>query len=82
MKNKLIDLNNHMFAQMERLCDEELKGDELIQELNRSKSVSNLAAQIINNAKLALDANKAINDGLIKSAPEMLGMKVSGDEEV
>lgn len=75
MKNKLIDLNDHMFAQMERLSDEDLKGDALKEELNRSKAVSNLAAQIINNAKLALDAHKAINDGLVKTAPEMLGVK-------
>lgn len=75
MKNKLIHLNNHMFEQMERLCDHDLKGDALTVELNRSKGVSNLAAQIINNAKLALEAHKAINDGLIKSAPEMLGME-------
>jgi len=75
LKNKLIDLNNHMFCQMERLSDEDLTEKELTREINRSKAVSNLAAQIINNAKLALDAHKAINDGLIKSAPEMLGMK-------
>lgn len=81
MKNKLIDLNNHMFAQMERLCDEDLKGDDLTRELNRSKAVSNLAAQMINNAKLALDACKAINDGLIKTAPEMLGMKSINNED-
>jgi len=75
MKNKLIDLNNHLFMQVERLCDEDLEGDDMIKEINRSKSMSNLAAQIINNAKLALNAHKAINDGLIKTAPEMIGMK-------
>ena len=79
MKNKLIDLNNHMFAQMERLSDEELTGDELTREIDRSKAVSHLASQIIANAKLALDAHKAINDGDIKRAPEMIGMKT--DEE-
>jgi len=80
MKNKLIDLNNHLFAQMERLSDEDLKGDELNEEIGRAKSVSNVAAQIINNANLALKAQMAINDGLIKRSPEMLGV-VSGVEE-
>ena len=74
MKNKLIDLNNHLFAQMERLSDEDLKGDELKEEVGRAKSVSNVAAQIINNANLALKAQVAINDGLIKAAPKMLGV--------
>ena len=57
MKNKLIDLNNHLFLQMERLLDEELSDEEFIREIDRSKSASNLAAQIINNANLALKAS-------------------------
>lgn len=81
MKNKLIDLNNHMFAQMERLCDEDLKGDEMVREIHRSKAVSNLAAQIIGNARLALDAQVAIFEGMIKKPAEMLGMEGYKDEE-
>jgi len=79
MKNKLIDLNNHLFAQLERLGDEDLKGDDMIKEIDRSKAMSSLAAQIINNAKVALDAHKSINDGMIKTAPEMIGMKESAE---
>ena len=75
MKNKLIDLNNHLFCQMERLSDEDIKGDQLREEIDRAKSVSNVAAQIINNANLALKAQMAINDGLIKRAPQMLGVE-------
>ena len=37
MKNKLVDLNKHLFAQLERLGDENLKGEEFAAELNRSK---------------------------------------------
>lgn len=29
MQNTLTDLNNHLFAQLERLSDEDLKGDSL-----------------------------------------------------
>jgi len=79
MKNKLIDLNNHLFAQMERLSDEELQGDKLCEEIQRSRTISALAAQIIANARLALDARIAVNDGLIKNPPKMLG--VDGYEE-
>ena len=78
MKNKLIDLNNHLFEQLERLNDDELKGEDLTRELNRAKAMSGCAAQIINCASLALKAHTAINDGLIDSAPEMLGVKRAG----
>lgn len=74
MKNKLIDLNNHLFAQLERLGDEGLAGEKLAEEINRSKAVGGIAVQIIGNARLALDAQIAINDGLIKQAPKMLGI--------
>lgn len=79
MKNKLINLNNHLFAQMERLSDEDLTNEVLVQEISRAKAISSIATQIINNAKLSLDAHKAINEGLINTAPEMLGMKEAED---
>lgn len=74
MKNKLIDLNNHLFAQLERLSEEELSGDKLQEEIERSRAVAGIASKIVDNARLAISAHKAINDGLIKTAPAMLGM--------
>jgi hypothetical protein len=79
MKNKLIDLNNHLFEQLERLNDEDLKGDLLDSEIRRAEAMHKVAGQIINNAGLALKAHTLINDGLIKSAPEMIGMKQSAE---
>lgn len=35
MKNKLVDLNNHLFAQLERLGDEDLSAEQLEQEVNK-----------------------------------------------
>ncbi|MBU0969194.1 MAG: hypothetical protein KKC20_01040 [Proteobacteria bacterium] len=75
MKNKLIDLNNHLFEQLERLNDDDLKGDDLAQEIKRAQAMSNCAAQIVNNAALALKAHQAINEGMVNTAPEMLGVK-------
>lgn len=72
-KNKLLDLNDHLFAQLERLSDEELLGDKLVEEMSRAKAVAVVAAQIVGNAKLMLDAQVAVNDGLIKNAPKILG---------
>lgn len=54
MKNTLGDLNNHLFAQLERLGDEELNGEKLLEEINRAKTVAGLASQIIANGTLVL----------------------------
>lgn len=56
MKNKLIDLNNHLFAQLERLGDEDLNEDELKQELERSKAITGVSKQIVDNATLVFKA--------------------------
>lgn len=63
MKNTLEDLNNHLFAQIERLSDESLAGEGLETELKRSKAVSDIACQIVSNGKLALEVQKALGDG-------------------
>ena len=60
MKNKLTDLNDHLFAQLERLGEESLHGEALQREVERSKAIIGVAAQIIGNARLALDAQKAM----------------------
>jgi hypothetical protein len=62
MKNKLSDLHNHLFAQLERLGDEELVGDGLKEEIGRAHAVTSVAAQIIGNARLVLDAAKAADE--------------------
>jgi len=72
MKNKQIDLNNHLFAQLERLSDEDLHGDELSVEIKRSHAVANVAKSLIENGRLALQAKKAVHDGLIDEVPSML----------
>ena len=76
MKNKLSDLNNHLFAQIERLGDESIVGDQLKEEIERSRAVNNVAKMIVNNARLALDAQIAIQDMQPNSQlPEMLEAK-------
>lgn len=74
MKNKLTDLNDHLFAQLERLSDEDMKGDQLTEEIERSKSVSGIARVIIDNARLALDAQKALCD-TVRALPPMLSIE-------
>ena len=58
MKNKLTDLNDHLFAQLERLGNENIKPDQLKTEIDRSKALAQVAAQVIGNAGLVLQAQK------------------------
>jgi hypothetical protein len=62
MRNTLGDLNNHLFAQLERLSDEDLVGEKLEQEMNRAKSISVVATRIIDTGNLVLSAKKLQND--------------------
>lgn len=58
MKNKLSDLNNHLFAQLERL-GEELTAEQIEQEAKRGEAIVAVAETIVKNADLQLDAELA-----------------------
>lgn len=74
MKNSLGDRNNHLFAALERLNDEEITGDKLNEEIQRARTIANVSRQIIDNGKLALDAMKFRDERLDtdKTIPAML----------
>lgn len=59
-RNKLQDLRDHLFAQMERLGDEELTSEQLEMEVKRAKSMSAIASQITETAKVEVDFVKAV----------------------
>lgn len=56
MKNTLDDLNNHLFAALERLNDESLQGDKLHEELKRCEGIVKVGSVIVDNAGLKLRA--------------------------
>ena len=46
MENKLTDLNNHLFMQLERLNDEDLTPEQIEQETARAKAMVDVSSQI------------------------------------
>ena len=63
MKNSLQDLNNHLFAQLERLGDEDLSEENLKIETERAKAIADVAGKIIDNATLSIQVAKLIGNG-------------------
>lgn len=55
MKN-LNDLNELLFAQMERVTNSDLKDEALMDEIRRSDAVVKISGQIVNSANTALSA--------------------------
>lgn len=71
-RNKITDLNDHLFAQLERLNDETIKGEKMELEFQKAKAISSVAAQIIKSNKLQLDACRLMAQGMVdnKEIPE------------
>ena len=80
MKNTLSDLNNHLFAQLERLGEEDLDEEEIKKEVQRSKAITDVAKVIVDNGRLALQTMKHMdeygyNNQSQHTVPEMLEVK-------
>lgn len=58
MKNKLGDLNDHLFAQLERLGEEKMTPEQIEQEVARTNAIVAVADQVVSNANLKLRAAK------------------------
>lgn len=56
MKNKLSDLNNHLFAQIERLGEEALDADQIKAEVKRADALVALSDQVLSIANTGLKA--------------------------
>jgi hypothetical protein len=60
MKNKIDDLRNHLFAQLERLGEDEMTPEDLQKEIDRAKAMTEVAQVIVNSAKVEVDFMKQI----------------------
>ena len=81
-KSKLTDLNDHLFAQLERLSDETLTPEQVDKEAKRGKAIVALADQVVKNASLQVQAAKLVSDkGAIRPLlPSVLGAIVEAPQ--
>ena len=62
MKNKISDLNNHLFAQLERPSDEDLTPEQIDSEAKRGDAMVAVADQIIRAAALQIRAAELVSE--------------------
>lgn len=61
-RTKIKHLTEHLFAQLERLGDESITGDQLREEINRSKAMTEVAHEIVLCGELVLKARIAADN--------------------
>jgi len=67
-KNKLSDLNDHLFLALERLNEEELTSEKIELEERRVKAISTISRQIVSVSTLVYNAAVDISIGNIDDA--------------
>ena len=78
MKNTLMDLNNYLFEQIERLNDDALTEEELDRELKKTDSIVKVSEKIIQNGELAFKTMQHMDEygyGTQRALPKMLESK-------
>ena len=75
MNNTLMDLNNYLFEQIERINDDTLTDDELERELRKTDSIVKVSEKIIQNGELAFKTMQHMDEygyGTQRALPKML----------
>lgn len=65
-RNKISDLKDHLFAQLERLNDENLTCEQVQAEIEKAKAMEGIAKQIIDTEKLTNDRAEILIEAMDK----------------
>ena len=84
MRNKIVDLNNHLFAQLERLGDETLTAEQLALEVRRTEAIVTVSEQLVRSAMVSLGAAKLIAENsrgqaAVANLPMLNGKELNGE---
>ncbi len=77
------DLNDHLFAQLERMSDEDMSAEKIADEAKRAEAIVSVADQITRNADLQLKAAKLFaehGNQILPMLPQ-IGQSKGGAEE-
>ena len=66
-KNKLSDLNDHLFAALERLNDDDLSSEKIDEDSKRASAIIGLSSQILKGAEVTLNAAKLLSNGDVEA---------------
>ena len=72
MKSNLTSLNDMLYEQLERINDDDLKGDELKEQLAKSKMINDVAKTIVANSTLMFRAIKYADENGIEDETKLL----------
>jgi len=73
--NNIEGLNKHLFDQLERLGNAKLSGDDLRNEIDRSKAISSVSKDVIASAKLEFEARHYVDaNKMHKTLPTMMAI--------
>lgn len=82
MANDLAALNNHLFAQLDRLTKDGLSEDQVAEEVKRANAIVAVSDQIVSGQKLRLDAAKLFaqhGQAVLPHLPMIGSDKADGD---
>jgi hypothetical protein len=82
-KNTQMDLNDHLFAQLERLGDESLDDAALAKEVERARAICGVSMQVIASGHLAVKAIETADGSFCKiKLPRFFGEIEPGEPKI
>lgn len=74
-KNKVEDLKNHLFAQLERLNDESISPEDMKAEIEKAKAMEGISKQVIDIERINIEKKRlvinAYESGIISQSPKI-----------
>lgn len=70
MKNRLVDMHNLLFAQLEKLADEDLSPMELGMECQRARAMTGIACTILEEVKITVEVSRLVSSEEIDEIPD------------